>query len=63
MTNEQLSTQLGILASMCYEAQLACVRDNFKNATEILQGQVTPLLQIVAHETWLRHHKSGLPPA
>lgn len=50
------------LEQITHLSNKACVRvmqGNFEAATDILQGQLTPLLQQVSQEVWLRHHRSG----
>ena len=55
--------QINTLAHLCNQAAVAAASNRWEQVTDLLQGQVTPLLQQVAHEAWLKHHKSGVGKA
>lgn len=62
MTTNELCTQLGVMAEWCYQAQEQCARGEHKIALDILQVQLTPKMQTIAHELWVSFHKSGEMP-
>jgi hypothetical protein len=60
MNKEQCVCQLNSLANLANNAAVAAASNQWAKVTDILQGQMTPLLQQVAHDTWLKHHQSGV---
>lgn len=61
MTNEckVCVCQLNNLAALCNRAAVEAAKGNWARVTDLLQGEVTPMLQTVAHDAWLKHRQSG----